>query len=118
MVHVVVQPVRVQKLGVRAPSGVRRLRGVVVREVVARQRHVEALRDVALVLGHERFGVVFRVAEHEEVAAVGALRDVDAGLARHGDELEVGMRLDIGRMHLGVARVRRFERVVEPAHER
>ena len=50
--------------------------------------------------------------------AVGALRDVDAGLVGDGDQLEVGVRLDVGSVHLGVTRVRRSERVVEPAHQR
>ena len=78
LVHIIVQPVRIQQLRVRAPGDARGLRRIVVREVVARQRHVQAFRDIALVLGHERVGVVLGVAEHEEVAAVGALGDVDA----------------------------------------
>ena len=61
---------------------------------------------------------VLGVAEHEEMPAVGALRDVDAGLVGDGDQLEVGVRLDVGSVHLGVTRVRRSERVVEPAHQR
>ena len=83
-----------------------------------RQLRVQAATHVAGELTPQRVGVVLRMAAHEEVAAVGALRNVHAGLVGDGHQLELRMRLDVLGVNLRVARVRRKELVVEAAHER
>ena len=100
----------------RAPGRFRRLRGVVVGVVVLGQRRVRMGLRVALVFRIQGFAVVFGVAEHEEIAAVCAFRHVDAGLVRLGDDFQIGVCLDVLGSYVGVARMRRSEAVVEPAH--
>ena len=102
----------------RSPRTARRLRRVVVGIVIGGQRDIEALGHVAIVLGLQRAAIIFGMPEHEEVATVNALRDIDARLVGNGDQLKLRMRLDVLGVNLGVARVRRHERVVEAAHER
>ena len=85
---------------------------------MGRDGDVHALVHVALVLGAQRAGVVLGVAEHEEVAAVGALGDVDAGLVGLRDDLQTRVRFDVLGVHGGVAGVRCPEAVVESAHQR
>ena len=102
----------------RAPRADRLLRGVVVGEVVRGDGHVKAVVHVAVVLVAQRVGVVLGVAEHEEVTAVDALRDVHAGLVGLRHDLKARIGLDVGGVDGSVARVRCPELVVKAAHQR
>ncbi len=118
LIDVVIQPVRVEQLRGRAPIRERLLRRIVVREVMLGNFGVDALLHIAEVLFGERLRIVFRVAEHEEVAAVGALGDEYARFIRHSDNLKTRMRFDVFHMDFGVARMRCVKDVIDTAHER
>ncbi len=82
-------PVRHEKMGVRAPAVQRRLRGIVARKVVVRQldRHIGA--DVARIFIAERGRVVFQMVEHIKAACALGLRDADPFLIGMGEDLDV-----------------------------
>ena len=79
---------------------------------------VDPAPQIALVFKAQRVGIVLGVPEHEELAAVRALHDVQPGLVRLGNNLKVGASLDHFTARLGVPRVHSVEPVIESAHER
>ena len=73
LVDVVVDPVGVEKVGVRFPGDENVRRRVIVAEIVLRHIRVQTLREVALVLFFQRVGVVFAVTEYKNLPAVDGL---------------------------------------------
>lgn len=103
LVDIVVEPVRVEQVGVGAPGDQGLLGGVVVGEVVARQGDGQALGLVALVLVLEGIGVVLRVPGDKDVLAVAGGGQVHPGLRGDGQDLQVRHGGDVLGAHLGMA---------------
>lgn len=118
LVDVIVQPVGVEEICVRAPQIERQLRRIVAGEIVERHGGGKPFVRIAAVFQREGFRVVFGVSGHKDLAAAVRGDNIDAGPVAERDQLQLLMRQNVGDRNLGMARVRRIKAVVKTADER
>ena len=92
--------------------------GIIVAEVMARHLRVHAFGQITLILLFERVGVVLAVTQHKDLTAVHCLYDVHTGFVRLRENGQTIIFADVGGTHLGVARVRCAEDIIEAAQQR
>ena len=115
LVNIVVEPVGVQEVGVGAPVDDGGLGVVVVGEIVGGDLWVNACGFVAQVFFLEGVAVVFGMAGDEDLSSAVGDDEVDAGLGGGGQDLQVGIALNVIAMDGGVAGVGGVEDVVKTA---
>ena len=118
LVDVVVQPVFIQQMGVRAPAEERRLAGVIVGVVVFGHCNGQALGNIPLILRIQRVFVVLRVADDKDLTAVLGAHQERPCLIALGKDAQRTAVVDILPAHGGVAAVGGIEHLIKAAHQR
>ena len=93
LIDEIVQPVLIEQIGVAAPGDARRLRVVVIREVILRHVDRQTRSFVAQIFLLQRPGVVFRVAGNEDLPPALGRERVDARLWRGCQNFQFAARL-------------------------
>ena len=119
LVYIEIQPVGVQQLPGGTPGYARRLRGIIVREIILRKIHGgKSLLHIAEIFLRKRVRIVLRMAGHEELSAVLRLRDRQASALGNGHDFQFRNRLHIGKADIRRAGVRRQENIIKSTEQR
>ena len=103
MVNVVIDPVGIEKVGMRFPGDQNIVAGVVVPKIVQGDLGVQALGEIAFIFFLQGVRIIFPVTKHENLPSVHRLNQINASLVRFRQQAQAVILADIGRMYLGVA---------------
>ena len=117
LIDIVVHPVIIKKVRVRAPGHQRWQIGIVVLVVIARQVHISTYAAITLILMVKRVGCILQMTGNEKLATSTSHHDADTTVRRLGDKAKLRMLEDVVATYLCVTAVRHHKHIVETAED-